>query len=72
MATRKPLIIGADNQVAELGAGDRVYSAGSVPMRLRDGQTFHVQADDQALFTLPIDLSEGASIELDGAMEEVG
>lgn len=71
MAMRKPLIIGPDNQVAELAAGDRVYSAGSVPIRLRSNQTFQVVADDQALYSQPIMLDAGAELLLDGMLVEV-
>ncbi|MEN5271845.1 hypothetical protein [Stenotrophomonas lactitubi] len=68
---RKPLIIGPDNQVAELSIGDRVFSAGSVPMRLRAEQTFHVPIDDQALYSQPIVLDAGAALLLDGMLVEV-
>lgn len=42
-----------------------------VPFFIPDGQTFTVPAYQQALFTLPIELGDGSSIVLDGALEEV-
>lgn len=46
-------------------------SGGFVPFFIPDGQTFTVPAYQQALFTLPIELGDGSSIDLDGALVEV-
>lgn len=42
-----------------------------VPYNIADGQTFAVPADQQALFTLAINLGNGSSIDLEGALVEV-
>lgn len=44
---------------------------GFVPYNIPDGQSFYVPVDQQALFTLPINLGVGSSISLDGALVEV-
>lgn len=46
-------------------------SGGFVPFFIPDGETFTVPANTQALFTLPIELGDGSSIVLDGALVEV-
>lgn len=47
-------------------------SGGSfVPYNIPDGQSFQVPLNQQALFTLPINLGDGSSIVLDGALVEV-
>ncbi len=46
-------------------------SGGFVPTFIPDGQAFTVPANQQALFTLPIELGAGSSIVLDGALVEV-
>lgn len=46
-------------------------SGGFVPYNIPDGQTFYVPVDQQALFTLSINLGVGSSISLDGALVEV-
>lgn len=46
-------------------------SGGLVPFFIPDGETFTVPANQQALFTLPIELGDGSSIVLDGALVEV-
>lgn len=47
-------------------------SGGSfVPYNIPDGQSFLVPLNQQALFTLPINLGDGSSIVLDGALVEV-
>ncbi|MNV77269.1 hypothetical protein D3C71_1706780 [compost metagenome] len=48
-----------------------VGGGGFVPYNIPDGQTFYVPADQQALFTLSINLGDGSSIVLDGALVEV-
>lgn len=44
---------------------------GYVPYNIPDGQSFQVPLNQQALFTLPINLGDGSSIVLDGALVEV-
>lgn len=44
---------------------------GFVPYNIPDGQSFLVPLNQQALFTLPINLGDGSSIVLDGALVEV-
>lgn len=44
---------------------------GFVPYNIPDGQSFQVPLNQQALFTLPINLGDGSSIVLDGALVEV-
>lgn len=44
---------------------------GFVPYNIPVGQSFLVPLNQQALFTLPIDLGDGSSITLDGALVEV-
>lgn len=44
---------------------------GFVPYDIPDGQSFLVPLNQQALFTLPINLGDGSSIVLDGALVEV-
>ncbi|MCO7494691.1 hypothetical protein [Stenotrophomonas maltophilia] len=44
---------------------------GLVPYNIPDGQSFLVPLNQQALFTLPINLGDGSSIVLDGALVEV-
>lgn len=44
---------------------------GFVPYNIPDGQSFYVPVDQQALFTLSINLGDGSSIVLDGALVEV-
>lgn len=44
---------------------------GFVPYNIPDGQSFPVPLNQQALFTLPINLGDGSSIVLDGALVEV-
>lgn len=44
---------------------------GLVPYNIPDGQSFMVPLDQQALFTLSINLGVGSSIILDGALVEV-
>lgn len=44
---------------------------GFVPYNIPDGQSFYVPVDQQALFTLSINLGVGSSIILDGALVEV-
>ncbi|HEL3849457.1 TPA: hypothetical protein UMZ03_000120 [Stenotrophomonas maltophilia] len=44
---------------------------GFVPYNIPDGQSFQVPLNQQALFTLPINLGDGSSIALDGALVEV-
>ena len=46
-------------------------TGGFVPYFIPDNTVFLVPLYQQALFTLPIDLGDGASIELDGALVEV-
>lgn len=44
---------------------------GFVPYNIPDSQSFYVPADQQALFTISINLGDGSSIVLDGALVEV-
>lgn len=46
-------------------------AGGFVPFDIPDGQSFLVPLNQQALFTLPINLGDGSSIVLDGALVEV-
>ncbi|MEL6095926.1 hypothetical protein AAGG42_08545 [Stenotrophomonas maltophilia] len=46
-------------------------AGGSVPYDIPSGQSFLVPLNQQALFTLPINLGDGSSIVLDGALVEV-
>lgn len=46
-------------------------AGGFVPYNIPDGQSFQVPLNQQALFTLPINLGDGSSIVLDGALVEV-
>lgn len=46
-------------------------SSGGVPYFIPDGETYTVPIYTQALFTLPIELGDGASLVVDGALVEV-
>ncbi len=61
-------------QYARQSGGWTVVTAsggGFVPYNIPDGQSFLVPLNQQALFTLPINLGDGSSIVLDGALVEV-
>lgn len=69
MTTKRPVVLKA-GRLAELPVGDRVFSAGCVPFRLREGDTFHVPADMQALYSQPIVMDAGSMLILDGMLVE--
>lgn len=46
-------------------------AATGVPLFVAAGETYAVPANAQALYSLPIELDDGAALELDGALVEV-
>lgn len=73
-ATKDQLVAG-DNITIEPDDATKTItisaSGGFVPYYIPDNTTFVVPLYQQALFTLPIELGVGSSIDLDGALEEV-
>lgn len=63
--------ISVDNTDLQRPVVSATASGGFVPFFIPDGETFTVPANAQALFTLPIELGDGSSIVLDGALVEV-
>lgn len=70
MAVRRPLTLIA-GRVKELPQGDTIVSGGFVPYEVSSGVTFVVPDQQQALFTLPIELLGTAILEVNGALVEL-
>lgn len=70
MAVRRPLTL-IEGRIKELPQGDTIVSGGFVPYEVPSGVTFVVPDQQQALFTLPIELLGTAILEVNGALVEV-
>ena len=69
MATHRPIVI-TGGRLRQLPNGDRSYGAGCVPLRILAGDYFHVPENNQALYSQPIVLDDGAQLILDGMLVE--